>query len=445
MSLSKPAGMQTLSTVSNTRGLAVLALRRFRNNGLMVDPENPEHIKAYLVLRQTQGAVNGKTLLAYVNSATPSVNHGAQSYVKYYVVPKTNFAGGLLPTDLLPSMHTPEMLEEAEVLADGSIDHAQFYVIDKIADRTRLGAGLRTIKFFTGSTTTLNTRGMQSHSQPQAANPQISITAPVAIPPPAAPASQLQAASSSNQGSHSGAPTACNTRRLLQLRGTDDEDAVDEPPAKKRKRKLADTMLVLRGSISSAAEEKKWHSDSAWVTNTVSFYVNEIIAAMQTLASEAHAAGESPAKVLLLIDKVWSFIASQLLSHAQFKDLCHFKDIFDKFSGMGATPTGTIKILVKMIAAKATCVCVSVCVCVGDDTAIIDFSDVDIVDRNQFRQTPLWQSYCEGKFRVLMAKAKAALATERGAHADGQPKAAETWMKHVEMASEIRPVDEGLL
>ena len=211
MSLSKPAGMQTLSTVSNTRGLAVLALRRFRNNGLMVDPENPEHIKAYLVLRQTQGAVNGKTLLAYVNSATPSVNHGAQSYVKYYVVPKTNFAGGLLPTDLLPSMHTPEMLEEAEVLADGSIDHDQFYVIDKSVDRARLGANLRTLKFFTGSTTTLNTRGLQSHSQPQAANPQISITAPVAIPPHAAPVSQPQAASSSSQ------PQAANTRRTLKL------------------------------------------------------------------------------------------------------------------------------------------------------------------------------------------------------------------------------------
>ena len=87
----------------------------------------------------------------------------------------------------------------------------------------------------------------------------------------------------------------------------------------------------------------------------------------------------------------------------------------------------------------------SVCVCVGDDTAIIDFTDVDIVDRNQFRQTPLWQSYCEGKFRVLMAKAKAALATERGAHADGQPQAAETWTDHVELALQIRPVDDGLL
>ena len=83
--------------------------------------------------------------------------------------------------------------------------------------------------------------------------------------------------------------------------------------------------------------------------------------------------------------------------------------------------------------------------CVGDDTAIIDFTDVDIVDRNQFRQTPLWQSYCEGKLHVLMAKTQAALATERGAHADGQPQAAETWTDHVELALQIRPVDDGLL
>ena len=367
MSLSKPVGMQALSTVSTTRGLAVRALWRFRTNGLAIDPENPEHVKAYQVLRKntvTKGAVNGKTLLAYVNNATPSVSHGAQSYVKYWGVPKANFAGGLLPTDLLPSMHTPASLEEAGVLAYGSIDHDQFYVIDKSVDRTRLGSNLRTFKFFTGSTTTLNTRGLQSHNQPAAANPQIIITAPdapthhpVALPPHAAPVSQPHAASSSSQ------PQAANTRRTLKLRCTDDDGAVDEPPAKTRKRRLAETMAVLRASIASAAEDKKWHSSSAWANNTVTFYVNEIITVIQTLAHETHAAGQSPAASLLLIDKVWNFIASQLQEHAHFKDLCHFQDIFDKFSAMGATPTGTIKILVKMIAAKATRVCVSVCVC----------------------------------------------------------------------------------
>ena len=66
--------------------LAVLALRRFKANGLAIDPENPEHVKAYQVLRKNtvlKAAVNGKTLLAYVNNATPPVSHGAQSYVKY--------------------------------------------------------------------------------------------------------------------------------------------------------------------------------------------------------------------------------------------------------------------------------------------------------------------------------------------------------------------------
>ena len=377
MSLSKPVGMHACSCMPSR--LAVRALWRFRTNGLAIDPENPEHVNAYQVLRKntgTKGAVNGKTLLAYVNSLTPPGEHGAQSYVKYWGVPKANFAGGLLPTYLLPSMHTPASLEEAGVLAYGSIDHDQFYVIDKSVDRTRLGSNLRTFKFFTGSTTTLNTRqagnrytgsttGLQSHNQPAAANPQIIITAPdapthhpVALPPHAAPVSQPHAASSSSQ------PQAANTRRTLKLRCTDDDGAVDEPPAKTRKRRLAETMAVLRASIASAAEDKKWHSSSAWANNTVTFYVNEIITVMQTLAQEAHAAGQSPAASLLLIDKVWNFIASQLQEHAHFKDLCHFQDIFDKFSAMGATPTGTIKILVKMIAAKATCVCVCQCVCV---------------------------------------------------------------------------------
>ena len=136
-----------------------------------------------------------------------------------------------------------------------------------------------------------------------------------------------------------------------------------------------------------------------------------------------------------MVDKVANFLSAQLQKHANCVDLRHFKDIFEKFRVMGATSTGAIKIIVKLIAAATD----------TDAMAMVDFSDVDVVDRNTFWDTSLWQSYCEGKFRSLMEAAKTALAADIEAHATGQPPAAEPWTDNVELALQIRPVCEGLL
>ena len=56
---------------------------------------------------------------------------------------------------------------------------------------------------------------------------------------------------------------------------------------------------------------------------------------------------------------------------------------------MGATSTGISKNLLKLCVAKAS------------DESVIDFSDVDVVERDSFKKTKLWQSYCEAKFADL--------------------------------------------
>jgi hypothetical protein len=204
----------------------------------------------------------------------------------------------------------------------------------------------------------------------------------------------------------------------------DDDDAVDtEQPANKRMRNLRDTMAGLRKSITTAAADNKWHNASPWAQDTVAFHAGELIAVMQTIVQDAQTAGQQQGVALAVIDKVANFITIQLVQHAQCTDLRHFHHIFEKFSAMGATSTGIIKIIEKLIAAK-------------DTDNMIDFSDVDVVDRNTFWDTPLWTSYCEDKFRSCMKSAKNAFAAGP---------AATPWTDDVELALQLWPVDDGLL
>ena len=112
---------------------AVNALRRYRNNGVALEPDNPAHISAYQVMRQTMARVDAKKLLQYINNANVSISHGGECYQKFWGVPKENFAGGLPPA-LAKHVYSPDFMATAEMLASGgSIDHDNYYVVDKLS------------------------------------------------------------------------------------------------------------------------------------------------------------------------------------------------------------------------------------------------------------------------------------------------------------------------
>ena len=65
---------------------AKLALLRFRNNGHALDPDNAAHVTAYMVTSQFQGWVDPKTILHYLKTSERKMEHGSQSYLKYWCV-----------------------------------------------------------------------------------------------------------------------------------------------------------------------------------------------------------------------------------------------------------------------------------------------------------------------------------------------------------------------
>ena len=112
MADSKVAKPATGGTRFRTMADAKRALQRFRNNGHLLDPDNEDHVTAYLVTSQPMGRVTPRKIRLYLKASEQHMEHGSQSYMKYWCVPKANFPDGL-PSDVAGFAQSPADLTEA--------------------------------------------------------------------------------------------------------------------------------------------------------------------------------------------------------------------------------------------------------------------------------------------------------------------------------------------
>ena len=98
----------------------------------------------------------------------------------------------------------------------------------------------------------------------------------------------------------------------------------------------------------------------------------------------------------------------------------HFAHIFIKLEGIGAAATGAGKLVT--LVAEAPC----------DNPAPLNLSNVDVVDRKNFRGTHLWATYCVHIFELLMKKAQKELQGSNSA-----------WQTTLNTDLDIHPVSEA--
>ena len=419
---------------------AVRALKRFAKSGLTdIDPDNKDHVSSYLTLRATVGRVDGKRLSHYLANKKANIQHGAASEMEYWGVPKTNFPDGL-PEDIQEALVAQEDLQEAEVLGGGTFDHELYYIIDKCVPRHRLRKNVRSLKFFTGSVTKVgaNAMSMSTGSERLALDNTDAGDPPQAVDPPqAAAGTQPQAAAGDSQ------PQAepVERKRALVASGSDAPEPEEDKVAKRR-RMLSGTLSDLRSAIKGAADSGKWHSNSDWCQDTVHFLVQELMQVLKNIIDQetppagatgppAAATGadgpkgpEGPAPCFVkLLNKVQDFLVGIFTTRPMFDSVCHFKCVFTELKQMGADETGEGK-LIEMLANVES-----------NSVNQLDMSQVDVVDRTNFRHTTLYKSYCERIFQRLLDNAKAKLAeAATGACKD-----------LLESALRVRPVSQGLV
>ena len=121
-----------------------------------------------------------------------------------------------------------------------------------------------------------------------------------------------------------------------------------------------------------------------------------------------------------MLNKIAKFYAALFMERPMYKYLLHFKGTFTALEKMGAAlqPEGK---LIEMLAAVPR-----------DVVSGLDMTGIDVVVRNTFRQKPLYRSYCEHCFHILMDKARE------------KPQGAER-VDLVKQALDIRPVGEAFI
>ena len=97
------------STASTTKDAEINAKRsieRFVVQGFTaLDPNNNDHVQAFIQLRTMQSRCDGKTLVHFLKNKQSNVNAGQQMSVEYWAAPKKHFPGGL-----------PDRMKKAQIL-----------------------------------------------------------------------------------------------------------------------------------------------------------------------------------------------------------------------------------------------------------------------------------------------------------------------------------------
>lgn len=121
------------------------ALRRWKREGVNIDPTNEAHIAAYRLARQSMDRPRSDQVLAIIESQTVQHKSGASLTSEFWVVPRVNFPTGV-PADLKKwSISETELRENYKVPKD--TEFGTSYIFDGGCSRQALGRGVKSIAF----------------------------------------------------------------------------------------------------------------------------------------------------------------------------------------------------------------------------------------------------------------------------------------------------------
>ena len=173
----------------------------------------------------------------------------------------------------------------------------------------------------------------------------------------------------------------------------------------------------------NVAENENWTHYTRWDHTSFVYLTDELMQVLRNIKEDDDSRGES-CHFRQLMDNVTSFMWALFMSRRSFGHLGSFKLTFGQFVSSGADSTGEVQLLEAMTKHPT------------NKPQAFDMSGVDVVARNQFRQTQLFVSFCEHNFRKWLEAAR----TEIGQESPDFQNVKE----HFGTALQIHPVGEGL-
>ena len=412
-----------------TKDAAKQALTRFKAKPKMefIDPTDESQIQAYMNLRRTIARLDATTFAKYLKGQTDTLQSGSKTKIDYWAVPKENFPDATaFPTDVREGLVEWEDLGDLELLGGdaGRLNYDDYYVVDQMVSRGRLGRNVHTISFFTGGGREFraNTGGGAGALPRAAPAPAFAgrqqLSAPggdaamddeleVEGPRPAAPATPMKASEVGSPG------------RGLNRRSSEPASPNEEPIAKRR-RLLREALKDLERQILEAAVKGHWASTSEWDHENVVYSVGELLSVLDGLREDSLFREASA----VVVGKITLFLTDLLSGYPTFDILPQFQSSFDRLSAMGADTSGAFGVLCRLALHPA------------QEVAVFDLSGSDVVTRNNFRKTRLFQSYCEHTCNLLLQDARSRLQLPI-------PDVAKA-LEKLEAAQSIHPVSDGL-
>ncbi len=365
-----------LSFNTQAKQSATRALSAFKNKGFAVDPNNSDHIRSYLAMRNFSHRITPESFTQYLESKTTAVASTIGARIEYWAVPKTNFPDGLPPA-LRAAVLGPEELSTYELMSGGAVDLETVYVLDKVARRSELGMHVKTLEYLTRSTTSVKNKQ----------DPQI----PVVIQTPASERTFLNPI----LGDPADDAAAANPPRKQLKHGFSEPDDDSERPVKKIK-SLTETLRLLRDSIVAAMRLGHWCSEGPLHTDNVQFLLTELCVALTDLTAE------TPDNAPKIADKITQFLAAEFMSRPMYQYLENFDGVFTKLLAFGTTNSG--------VTADANLI---QALSVVKDDELPDTSVADVASRTRFRRSVLYNSFLEARVWSTLNRARAAVGQDR--------------------------------
>ena len=133
---------------------ATNALKAWQRNGHAVNPDNPAHVQTYINMCNAHRRPTAEKVVGYINSAEETLTTGETHEFPIWCVQKANFPSGL-PPDMVDSQIDPDRL--------GNKDQINFYYLDQVIERGRLGKGVVVTKIFSQVNSTGLFKGVHKH------------------------------------------------------------------------------------------------------------------------------------------------------------------------------------------------------------------------------------------------------------------------------------------
>jgi hypothetical protein len=342
-----------------SRAEAIEAINRYKDPEL--DSSKAEVVDTYLLLRQSWQRVVASKLKKAMQNQKKDLTNSAAISTTYYLVPKSNFAVGGAPPDLMENLVTAAELGTMEMTSGCNMDMSAVYVVDENCPRGVLGRGVNRAVFQQKTQRRCTLRlGDEGNALADEATADEVAKAAAPKEPPQPPKRE----SRDEEGSilKNVAKRRCTLDRHVSAESDDDA-------AKQSEMTLEDVMAKMK----AAAAAGRFHGKSTAATNTVSFLAALVV---DSFAVEVAKKDEHE----MILKYFPKFLSSILLDSRCYADLPSFKDILQKLEEKGGHMPPTSTLLKRLMQC-------------GAGHEMISLSDVPLRARTRFLDCPLFADF----------------------------------------------------